>query len=360
MRLLYLEHQPCIRALKYAQGLKSRYSPEITFAYVKTTLSEFYGQGDELFDRWIKIKGTPKEYLKEILGLFSVDLIHSHNAPDYLTVAAIEAVESMRKKIPVVHDVHDLISARTTSYGGKSVSSLLADERIALTKSDGVIFVSSGMEESVKQKYGEIPAKKIVFPSYLPENLVPAKPRQKIQNNGEIHIVYEGTLDSGTGSHYDLIAIFRDIAAQSIHIHIYPSKEYSAYRSLTAESPFIHYHEHLSPLSLLEEITQYDFGWAGFNETKNREHLEMVFPNKAVEYVSAGLPIVTFDFRSLKKFIEEHNVGLVCKSVNDLGSLLRSKKAEEVKREVEKKRFDFTIEKNIQNVWELYHHLLRK
>ena len=345
MNLLFIQPQPCIRALKYAQGLKKRYSPKITFAYAKTTLNELYGQGDELFDRWIKIKGDPQESLQESLSSLPIDLIHSHNAPDYLTIAAIEAVKS-------------LVSVRTTPYEGKDISSLLADEKIALSQSDGVIFVSSAMEESVRKKYGEIPANRLIFPNYLPESLVPEKIKTKARNDGEIHIVYEGTLDSGTGSHYDFIFIFREIAAQGLHLHIYPSKEHPAYRSLAAESPRIHYHERLSPSSLLEEITQYDFGWAGFNGEKNREHLEMVLPNKAVEYVSAGLPIIAFDFHSLKEFVEEYAVGLVCKNVNDLNSLLRSKKAEEVKEEVRKKRFSFTVEKNIPQLWEFYHSLL--
>jgi len=55
---------------------------------------------------------------------------------------------------------------------------------------------------------------------------------------------------------------------------------------------------------LLDEITQYDFGWAGFNvNRKNREHLDVALPNKVFEYVGCGLPVLAFphkDIRNLK------------------------------------------------------------
>ena len=53
MRVLCLQRQPCIRALKYAVGLRSAL-PDLTlgFAYQGLTLTEWYGTGDELFDEW--------------------------------------------------------------------------------------------------------------------------------------------------------------------------------------------------------------------------------------------------------------------------------------------------------------------
>ena len=51
MNILFLERQPCIRALKYAEGFKDK-DIRLSFAYEAQTLSEFYGYGDELFHKW--------------------------------------------------------------------------------------------------------------------------------------------------------------------------------------------------------------------------------------------------------------------------------------------------------------------
>ena len=92
--MLFLEHQPCIRALKYAQGFKNKFGDEIEvfFAYLSRTLTEFYGYGDELFKEFIKLdrKDTGRD-IKDTVRDYDIDLIHSHNAPDFLTESAIKS-----------------------------------------------------------------------------------------------------------------------------------------------------------------------------------------------------------------------------------------------------------------------------
>ena len=56
VRVLFLQRQPCIRALKYALALRDA-RPEIAlgFAYQGRTLTEWYGSGDDLFDGWWRL-----------------------------------------------------------------------------------------------------------------------------------------------------------------------------------------------------------------------------------------------------------------------------------------------------------------
>jgi hypothetical protein len=60
MRILFLQQQPCMRALKYAAALRSSF-PKIRlgFAYQGQTLSGWYGSGDELFERWWDLGAEP-------------------------------------------------------------------------------------------------------------------------------------------------------------------------------------------------------------------------------------------------------------------------------------------------------------
>jgi hypothetical protein len=47
-RILFLQQQPCVRALKYAVALRSEFPGiRLGFAYQGKTLSGWYGSGDE-------------------------------------------------------------------------------------------------------------------------------------------------------------------------------------------------------------------------------------------------------------------------------------------------------------------------
>src|SRR3954465_825368 len=109
MRVLFLQQQPCVRAMKYAVGLSGGVT--LGFAYRGRTLSELYGAGDELFEAWYPLGEDPAAALPEIVGAFAPGVIHSHNLPDELTVLALDTVD-----VPVIHDVHDMQSLRRTPY----------------------------------------------------------------------------------------------------------------------------------------------------------------------------------------------------------------------------------------------------
>jgi len=110
----------------------------------------------------------------------------------------------------------------------------------------------------------------------------------------------------------------------------------------------------LTPKILLQEITKYDFGWAGFNATKNKKHLDVTLPNKLFEYIACGLPVLSFPHRTQKQIIEEQGVGFVFHDIEELVELLNTDLVHEKRKTVLKKRHDFTIEKNIGSVKDFY------
>jgi len=128
-----------------------------------------------------------------------------------------------------------------------------------------------------------------------------------------------------------------------------------AYQHLADENHFIHYHGHLDQKSLLLEIPQYDFGWAGFNvNRKNREHLDVAIPNKVFEYIGCGLPVLAFSHKNLRKFLDRYNVGLDFDSVDEMASQLKNEKLESIRRDVLNSRYKFTVEKNISRLIQYY------
>jgi glycosyltransferase involved in cell wall biosynthesis len=372
MNILFLQSQPCIRALKYAIGLTKR-GHSLSFAYTGKTLSEFYGIGDELFQKWIKLEEKRTEnsidlsargqkQLVELLESGKFDLIHSHNAPDYLTVEAIDRMRFAKKGIPIIHDNHDIITMRKTPYGKRytNILKVTNEERIANIHSDARIYVSEGLENYAKENYGSKGEFDLVFPNFVPEDLVPKKLLPKIsEKDGKIHIVYEGTVDEKrSGAHYDLLDIFDDITSRGFHMHVYTTREATYYKELSKKNNLLHFHGRKNPRDLIKELTQYDFGWAGFNGSRNIIHLNSALPNKLMEYISAGLPVITFPHTTQKKFLEEKGIGFCIENISELEQKIKEENIEEIKKEVKRRRFDFTVEKNIGIVDNFYQKLV--
>ena len=362
MKILFLQTQPCIRAFKYATGLKGRGNYEITFGYTNKTLSEFYGMGDELFERWVQIE---KDGVGDLVSLFdsdNFDLIHSHNAPDYLTVKALDAIRYAKCSIPIIHDNHDAITLRKTQYGkmAYSLEKIAIEESIANKFSDARIHVSEGLKNYITQMYGSANGLDIVFNNFALKELVPEKMLPKLsEREGGVHIVYEGNVDEEkAGSHYDLLDIFDEITKKGFHLHVYTPLDASEYKKLSGRNNLLHFHGRLTPEELMKEITQYDFGWAGFNRSKNKEHLKVTLANKVFEYISAGLPVISFPHETQKRFLESHRLGIVISSLDELSGVIESEKIADIKAEVQKRRYDFTIENNIGEVEEFYQRVL--
>jgi len=357
LRVLFLRPQPAIRSLKYVLAFNNvNAGIEPYHAYTAKTLTQLYGYGDECFKKFVQLDSRSLgDDLKQLIKDLSIELIHSQNAPDALTRVAIEVAH----EIPIIHENQDAISLRQTPYTPEgSLDEQLVDERIANEMCDARIHVSQGLLEYIRGKYGA--KKELVFRNYVSRSLVPPSCKRKLsETDGKIHIAYEGTLSSFPGDHYDLGEIFKDLAARGYHVHIYDSHSNQDYRRLAEMHASIHYHGHKDPRELLYEMTQYDYGWAGFNAAKNRDHLDVALPNKLFEYLASALPVLSFPHNAQREFLEAKKVGFVFEDLNELDDKIKEKATvQRVRDNVLRKRYDFTMESNIERVLHLYGSLL--
>ncbi len=352
MRVLFLQQQPCIRALKYAAGLRSACDGlRLGFAYQGQSLQQWYGTGDELFDEWWPIGADVVGGLNDAIRRFRPDVIHSHNLPDRLSALALEIVDGT---IPVVHDSHDLQSLRETPYedGFPEPADPLVLERTAVEGCSALVVVSEEMLDELGARY-RLPTSRC-FPNYaLARDLPAALPDPQRRRDGPPRVVYQGTL-STNGGHYDLRHIFAGMVAGGIRLDIYPSRPAPAYAELAGNCPGMRYLDTLDPRRLLRVLADYDFGWAGFNASLNAAHLHTALPNKLFEYLGCGLPVLTTGHNAMVRLIGERGVGIDVAGVDDLAATLRDVDTAGLRRRVAETRFDFTVEANIQPIVDLY------
>lgn len=353
MRVLFLQRQPCIRAMKYAIGLRAA-EPGLAlgFAYQGLTLSGWYGSGDDLFERWWRLPASdPGAALAAVIDEFRPDLIHSHNLPDTLTVLALEVVEG---RIPVVHDCHDLQSLRRTPYedGFDDPEDPAALEAAAIAGCSALIAVSREMLDAIRQRH-DAPASTLLFANYAIERDLASVDPGRGHGDGPARVVYQGSL-STNGSHYDLREQFAAIAASGLEIDVYPNRDAVAYRELAARTPGVRVMDTLEPAALLRELPRYDIGWAAFNTGLNAAHLDTALPNKAFEYLASGLPIAAGPHLALRRLVAEHGVGIAVDDPRALARLLDEADLPALRARVAEHRHRFTVEGRIASLVDLY------
>jgi len=369
-RLLFLQPQPCIRTLKYAKALKHTMGSRIyiSLAHMGQDLRALYGYGEEYFDNVSRRNGESLgSFVSKAIDETRPDVIHSHNAPDHLTIVAQE----MSRGIPVVHDTHEVLSLHYSGFfssdNAESLSRYALEEKTANEGSEARVYASDGIRSYIQHRYQVNTHNDLVFRNYVSRSYLPRFSRKKLsENDGEIHIAYVGCITSLLReNHYYLPDIFEELARHNLHIHIHPTsngitRSSSAYKELAAKSQFIHYHKHMDRRRLLRQLTRYDYGWAGLNEARNREHLEIALPNKVIEYVACGLPVLAFPHEAIKYFVEVNRVGIVGKNVDDLARQLGEVAPSEFRSNLRKCRQSMIIEEKIGQLIDFYGHLIEK
>lgn len=367
-RMLFLQPQPCVRTLKYAKALKHFFGKQISLClgYTGYSLNRIYGYGNEYFDRMVHL--NPKDIhndIRDVIDDFQPVLVHSHNAPNTLTLSAIKACDN----IPVIHDVHELLSVHKSGFfeddNESTMTKYLDEERVANEESDKRIYATEGIKDYIENNYHVDVDDDLIFYNYISESIMPSHFKEKLSNSdGDTHIVYIGCITSVVeDSHYDLREVFKDIAENQIHIHIYPTKNIitqssHSYKKLDDTSEFIHLHSNLSRRNLLQEITQYDFGWVGLNRAENNKHLEIVLPNKVTEYIASGLPVLAFPHKTIKRFVEKNGVGLTFSNIDDLESVLKKPEVFKMRENTLLVRHHLTIEKQIPKLVNFYEQII--
>lgn len=229
--------------------------------------------------------------LRRVLARHTIDLIHAHHYEGLISALAARR----RSKHPVIYDAHTLLGPELPSYGlglptaiKRAVGSRL--DRWLPRRAEHVIAVSETIRRRLLEQ-GGIPAERIsVVPSGAESECFVTARENRSHPSGSALLVFAGNLASYQGIDL-LLQAFRKIldAQPAARLRIVSDSSFAWVESAAAR---------LGVLSRIERVSGDFTRLPGFlAEADVALHPRTTcpgLPQKLLNYMSAGLPIVTF------------------------------------------------------------------
>ena len=269
------------------------------------------------------------------------DIIHVHNEPDWMTIIA----KQLFPDIPIVHDCHDLDSARVGRANEEQVA--------ALDAADGVVFPSKGYARHYDDFYGADNKPKEVIYSMCNENYLHTLMLPRLRG-----IVYEGGAsinpEESTGgrfSYRDYRLVARHLAEHNIPFTMFGLREDIAEeygkQGVVCNPPTPY-------TTMMQQLTRYDWGLCGSPMKCNQ--WDWAMPNKLFEYTMAGVPSIVFNADETADFVREHGLGVVLEKWEQIPEIYDQH--ETYRKIVQEKRHLFTMENQVGKILGLYKKLI--
>ena len=306
----------CIRCVRQATAFKS-------VGY------EVYGNankipyGSDVYDSFFVFKGERqfKHNVKTMIDA-GVTLLSWENEPHHPAVWIREVINEMGKQdeVKLVSNIHDsdMIRRRmTTRY-----------ELEMFRVSDAVIYVSDPIEDILNNLYN------VTTPSMVLYNY----PTKKMVEDTQINwddipnrkgLVYEGGINAIGDTpeiirtnqilkYRDLFPIFKKLIEMGNEVHAF-SGNTDAY--VSGQHTGVILYPPTDFKELLNKMTAFRYNLVVFNNEKGTEdQVNFTTANKIWDGLVAGLPSITCYCGEMEKYVSKHGIGVVAKSLNDIGN----------------------------------------
>lgn len=332
MQILVVSERTCVRTLKQIIALSKSHKVHLI------TKRMPYGDWCETITRY---DGTSNQ-LRRALKLYKhVDLVHVHNEPGWVMWNVKEVLPNKK----IILDIHDSMIWRS-----KNIKHRSSEERLMFNWADGIVVPSKTCQRLLKPE-----VHCLVLPPYCNEFVY--QDRSWGWKGG---IVYQGRVDLPDAAEFmgyckmDKTAKVFDKAKIPFHIYM-PGKEKDLSRWRELYEPICIFHKGLQYEEMLSAMGFYDWGLCG-NVDKFRDW-DVAMPNKLFEYMAGGIPIIALNCKEVGRFVEKHGVGISVSNVSQIKE--RWDEREGCQRNVMLKRYEFTMEKHIYKLEELYRCVLK-
>ncbi len=311
--------------------------------------------------------GRQEKLIRKLKAL-NPDLVHALSEP----YGHIEAVLKKTDYPVILSDGNDFSGI---SEGVEDLDPRVRQrEKFVFENVHGICHKGPGYELEYYREHGyKVTSPNIRWFDHCDEDLFvdPGQVERLSQKDGEIHLVYTGTVSDDPGKRYvNYIPLARALNDQKVHLHIYSSPQqvstHKRYKALDRELPYFHFHASVPYSELSMEIARYDWGLWWHEPTGERRatiHKQKVaIGNKMFSYLEAALPIIVGDHNGGgRPLIEEKGIGITMNK-GDYATL--GKKLEEVDKEkmdenVIKARKEWSLVDNGKRLTDFYEKVLK-
>ena len=278
------------------------------------------------------------------------DLIHAH---DYHMIGiAMTAARHLRTAgvdTRVVYDAHELVEG--ISYPPRVIKGWLAEESKFIHDVDAVLAVSPDQADLIQHRYKLSEPPVVVMNAAVTGGgfTLGRTVRDDVDVEGRI-LVYHGKVDRARGLYVLVKAL--EFLPPDIHIVVLAQAETAVTEELrsTAAAFGAEHRLHIIGFVPGEQLPGYLAGAdAAVLPFLRYGNADVSMPNKLFEAIQAGLPILTSNTRSLKRFVEKHQIGKVFEagSPQDLAA-----KAAELFAQMDEIKSHFTPELRALATWD--------
>jgi glycosyltransferase involved in cell wall biosynthesis len=235
------------------------------------------------------------------------DAVHAHDA----AMLAPGSAAARTGEAMLVYDSHEL--ATEVPYRSRAWAALVAAvERRYVPRCDAVITVSDGIAERLQRRYG-LPERPTVVRN-LPDLPPPRDAgiedlRTTLGSDAAPLILHQGAVAADRGSE-TLVRSMRHVDGAHLLFLGAEGPYVDGLRRLSTELALesrVHFQPPVPLGDLLSYSSQADVGVTLLEDTCENHRLAL--PNKAFEYIAAGIPVVASDLPELSRLIERYGVG---------------------------------------------------
>lgn len=286
----------------------------------------------------IKIWDTPSQ-LEKAMRDSDADIIWCHNEPDLM--AELACHPSVKCNRQIWHDCHDL---PTLHPGYENNPDMMSQEKNAIENSDFVFVPTPDYVDLIDKKYPGTKDKIKVLYSCAPEMYFPLTDLPAV--NGMLYCGQVNVPEMNSKLHYrDCVPLFQKLTQLGIASHIYnttPNINMMLYTMAGACT-----YGTMRMYAAIDQYTRYDYGFVGSNV--NTPEIQMCFPNKLLDCIAAGIPIISLNAKTCGDFVEKHNIGFALQGLENLNKVPWHNKDfwAKCKKNVRDIRYKYTMEKQL-------------
>jgi glycosyltransferase involved in cell wall biosynthesis len=246
------------------------------------------------------------------------DAVHAHDAAMLLP----GLLAARRSGAKLVYDSHEL--ATGVPYRSRAWAAVVAGaERLGVPRADAVITVSDGIAARLSERYGLRRPPTVIrnFPDLPPPGAARVPDLRRELGIGDAPLVlHQGAVAAGRGCETLLRALC--LLPNAHLLFLGAEGPYAPHLRMFAHECGVATRTHMlppaPPEALLSYTAQADVGVSLLEDSCENHRLAL--PNKPLEYVAAGLPVVVSDLPEAGRLVREHGIGW-CADPSDPGSV---------------------------------------